>query len=111
MTNLNKTYHKGKYRGGEWAKHLRPYLKRLGNKRFRKSAVSLEQSEFERYSRTKKNRINRKTIRAKITISLFGNSTYSYYKSYRRKRDLENAVARPNVVRYILIDMKSDSNK
>ena len=42
MNNLNKTYHKGKYRGGEWAKHLRPFLKKLGNKRWRKEGKKFE---------------------------------------------------------------------
>jgi len=42
MSNLNKIYHKGKYRSGEWGKHLRPYLKRVGNKRWRKSTLENE---------------------------------------------------------------------
>lgn len=97
MTNLNKTYHKGKFRGGEWVKHLRPFLKRLGNKRFRKVATSIEDQEFQKYSKSSKKK-GRKLIKAKITIKLFGDSKYSYYKSYRTMKDYENAIKRPNVI-------------
>ena len=34
MKNL---YNKGKYRSFEYAKHLRPFLKRIGNKKWRKT--------------------------------------------------------------------------
>ena len=107
MTNLNKTYHKGKYRGGEWAKHLRPFLKRLGNKRFRNVAATLEEEELRNYSKTRK-RKSRKRIKAKITIKLFGDSKYSYYKSYRSIKNLENAVKRPNVINYTILNQRED---
>lgn len=103
MTNLNKTYHKGKFRGGEWAKHLRPFLKRLGNKRFRKIATTLEENELKRFSNSKRKK-GRKRIKAKITIKLFGDRKYSYYKSYRSMKDLENTVKRPNVINYTIIN-------
>lgn len=107
MTNLNKTYHKGKFRGGEWAKHLRPFLKRLGNKRFRKTATKLDEDEFERFAKSNKKK-ERKRIKAKITVKLFGDSKYSYYKSYRSMKDLENAVKRPNVINYTIINKSEE---
>ena len=103
MTNLNKTYHKGKYRGGEWAKHLRPFLKRLGNKRFRKVAATIEEGNFEKYEKSTKKK-GRKRIRAKITMRLIGDRKISYYKSYRKMKDLENAVRRPNIIGYTLLN-------
>ncbi len=33
---MKNSYNKGKYRNYEWAKHLRKFLKRVGNKRWRK---------------------------------------------------------------------------
>ncbi len=107
MSNLNKTYHKGKYRGGEWAKHLRPYLKRLGNKRFRKVAASLESDEFDRFIKSKRKK-GRKKIKVKITQRIYGDSKSSYYKSYRTMKDLNNAIKRPNVISYLILD---DSDK
>jgi hypothetical protein len=98
MTNLNKIYHKGRFRSGEWAKHLRPFLKRLGNKKFRKTAVNLEEYDLVMFRKAKKKL--KKRIRVKITISLFGDKKYSYYKNYRTMKDLNNAVKRPNVIRY-----------
>ncbi|NQX92967.1 MAG: hypothetical protein HRT74_12750 [Flavobacteriales bacterium] len=47
MSNNNKIYHKGRFRGGERIKHLRPYLKRLGNKRWRKFQDDIELDESE----------------------------------------------------------------
>lgn len=108
MTNLNKTYHKGRYRAGEWIKHLRPYLKRLGNKRFRKVAVTIDTEEFKSHSKTTK-RKSRKRIKAKITIKFYGDRKYSYYKSYRTMKDLENSVKRPNVIRYTVLNHSDDN--
>jgi len=109
MTNLNKTYHKGKYRGGEWGKHIRPYLKRLGNKRFRKAATLLEENELRLFSRHKKKK-GRKTIKVKITFHSLSRKSYSYYRSYRNMKDLRNAVNRPNVLRYFILDQPGDLN-
>ena len=58
MSNLNKIYHKG-YRSGEWAKHLLPFLKRVRNKKWRKTAKNL--FEFEEEVRTPKKRRLKKT--------------------------------------------------
>jgi len=103
MTNLNKTYHKGKFRGGEWAKHIRSYLKRVGNKRFRKISVSLEEDDFERFAKSKKKK-GRKKIKAKITLRLYGDRKYSYYRSYRSMKALETAVKRSNVIDYSILN-------
>ena len=46
MARFNKIYHKGPFRSGEYAKHLRPYLKRKGNKRFRKFVIDEERAPF-----------------------------------------------------------------
>ncbi len=108
MSNLNKTYHKGKFRSGEWAKHLRPYLKRLGNKRFRKTSPTMEYDEFERFAKAKKKQ-KRKRIRAKITSRFYGDNKISYYKSYRTMKDLDNAVKRPNVITYTILNNSVES--
>lgn len=102
MSNLNKIYHKGRFRSGEWSKHLRPYLKRMGNKKFRRTAAVLVQDESQRQGSFHKKKTKRK-IKAKITIRFSNDRTYSYFRSYRTMRDLENAVKRPNVVRYMII--------
>lgn len=102
MSNLNKTYHKGKYRGYEYGKSIGTYLKRLGNKKFRKSRLGFndENQGLQKY----KKKATRKRIKAKITIKYFGNHKISYYKKYRTIRDLNNAVNRPNVIRCYIIE-------
>ena len=101
MSNLNKTYHKGKFRSYEWAKHLRPFLKRLGNKKFRKASTILD-DDLVPYRKSKK-KLGRKRIKAKITIRVFGDGKLSYYKSFRTMKDLENSLKRPNIIRYTII--------
>jgi len=107
MTNLNKTYHKGKFRSGEWAKHLRPYLKRLGNKKFRKAALTLEEDQFFNSKRSKRKR-SKKRIKIKVTIKYWENTIVSYYKSYRTLKDMQNAINRPNVIRYQILSNDYD---
>ncbi|WP_157976841.1 hypothetical protein [Taibaiella helva] len=48
---MEHIYHKGKYRSGERDRHLRPYLKRKGNKAWHKDAAlhiaqELEQTDW-----------------------------------------------------------------
>jgi len=38
---MKNIYNKGRYRSREWAKHLRPFLKRTGNKKWRKTAKNI----------------------------------------------------------------------
>lgn len=72
MNNLNKIYHKGKYRNGEWAKHLRPYLKRVGNKRWRKDGKEIE--IFDNLIQSKKQNRLKRTIKVKFTKKFYGDS-------------------------------------
>ena len=37
---MRNIYNKGRYRNREWAKHLRPFGKRAGNKKWRKAVKS-----------------------------------------------------------------------
>jgi predicted secreted protein len=64
---VRNTYNKGKYRSGEWAKHLRPFLKNIGNRKWRRSAqeIILEESQMPE----KRVRICRKT-KKKIAVKL-----------------------------------------
>ncbi|MDQ8747621.1 hypothetical protein [Elizabethkingia miricola] len=36
---VENLYNKGRFRSQEYAKHLRPFLKRIGNKRWRKTRL------------------------------------------------------------------------
>jgi len=95
LSNLNKIYHKGSFRGGEWSKHLRPYLKRVGNKRWRKTGKNITECEEIKTFR------NRKTGKRKIVVRIsthFNGLTFIGVSRYRTIRDAQNAINRPNVI-------------
>lgn len=102
MSNLNKIYHKGTFRGGEWGKHIRPYLKRLGNKRWRKTGKGLPELE-EHTNGFKARRKIKKEIKVRITLSLYGDRKITHFTRYKTMRDAENAMNRGNVIRAEII--------
>ncbi|MCH3885460.1 hypothetical protein [Tenacibaculum aquimarinum] len=103
MNNLNKTYHKGKYRSGEWAKHLRPYLKRVGNKRWRKNGKEIELNEIDNLKPRKKYSIKRH-IKVKITKKYYGDLKWTTVSKYRTLRDAQNAMKQANVIKAEIIE-------
>lgn len=105
MSNLNKTYHKGKYRNGEWAKHLRPYLKRVGNKRWRKDGKEIKINETDNFKQRKKYSTKRE-IKVKITKKFYGDLKWTTISKYRTLRDAKNAMNQANVIRAEIIEKK-----
>jgi len=105
MSNLNGIYHKGRYRSGEWAKHLRPYLKRIGNKRWRKTGKDLETEGIPAIARKRRSTI--KPVVVKITYQVNDERKYSRYGKYRNMRDAQNAVQKPHVVHYTFLKKES----
>ncbi|PWG04029.1 hypothetical protein [Polaribacter aquimarinus] len=103
MSNLNKTYHKGKYRSGEWAKHLRPYLKRVGNKSWRKDGKEIELNETDNLSHWKKYSTKR-NIKVKITKKFYGDLKWTTISKYRTLRDAENAMKQANIIKAEIIE-------
>jgi len=104
MSNLNKIYHKSRFRGGEWCKHLRPYLKRAGNKRWRKTGKNLPDSEEPVHWR--KTRAIKKTITVRITTMSHCGCKTTRTEKYRTLRDAENAMKRAHVTQTILLKPK-----
>lgn len=97
MSNLNKTYHKGKYRSGEWVKHLRPYLKRVGNKRWRKDGKDIELYDADEIKPLKKYS-TKKHIKVKIKKKLYGDLYWTNISKYRSLRDAKNAMKQAGVI-------------
>jgi hypothetical protein len=99
MTNI---YNKGKYRSGEWAKHLRPFLKRQGNKRWRLSAQNLKNIDYERLEilpPINNSKIKpKKEIEVKFKLKSFGDRTISYSAKYRSLRSAKDAMKRNRVI-------------
>jgi len=107
---MKNTYNKGKYRNCEYAKHLRPFLKRVGNKKWRSDAnlVITEQLSLEQKERTdfvgklRKRSTSSSAIKVKITFEGYGAVTFSQYKKYKTERALNDACKRNSVLRIVL---------
>ena len=96
MKHFNKAYHKGKYRSGEWAKHLRTYLKRVGNKRWRRTGAGL--TEIEENDKTRKRNNEKRIIKVRITKMYYGGLKTKNITKYRKIRDAENAMRQASVI-------------
>jgi hypothetical protein len=98
MTNI---YNKGRYRSGEWAKHLRPFLKTIGNRRWRRTASNLKDLDLVLDNETidlKTRSKSKKTIEVKFRLMSIGDKTYSYRAKYRNMRAANDAMKRHNVI-------------
>jgi hypothetical protein len=109
---MKNIYNKAKFRGYEYAKHLRPFLKRKGNKMWRKGASATidDQIVANNYDsqvclscKTIKKKV-KKTIKLKITFLGCADKKYSRYVSYRTIKDAQNAINRNRVVGVIFIN-------
>ena len=99
---MKRIYNKGRYRFGEYG-HLRPYLKRQGNKRWRKATkeeVHEQLNEFNKHYNFKKKKGKKKKIVLKITKMHYGHHKYSETRRYERMRDAQNAIRRNCVIGY-----------
>jgi len=98
MTNI---YNKGRYRSGEWAKHLRPFLKTIGNRRWRRTASNIKNLDLVLDNETidlKTRSKSKKTIEVKFRLKSIGDRTYSYRAKYRNLRAANDAMKRNNVI-------------
>jgi hypothetical protein len=112
---MRNIYNKGKYRNGEWAKHLRPFHKKLGNRKWRIDAKNqilsdlLEDSRSELGSKKSVKRICRKQkkkIVVKITIEEFRGHTVSITRKFRSIKAMKNSLARSKVLRHYIYEKK-----
>ncbi len=99
---MTKIYNKGYFRCREWAKHLRPFLKKQGNRRWRKYAE--DEINHELYDSVKtagitKQRQRSKVVKVKFVIRGFGETTYRFSSKYRTLKAAKDAISRNNVVK------------
>lgn len=103
---MKNVYNKGTFRSYEWGK-IPPYLKKYGNKKWRrteKSEIEDQLRETVRFFKQRKKR--RKLIRAKITTEINGR-TDSGYRNFHSEKSFKSAVNRAHVTRYFLINKTS----
>lgn len=103
---MTQIYHEGKYRSGEWCKHLRPYLKRLGNKRWRKDAAVdiADELDEDHLVVVREKRKKNKPVKVKITRTSFGGFTSSYTEKYGTLKAAEQAIKRHKVTGVFFYD-------
>lgn len=103
MQNL---YNKGRFRGCEYGK-IAPYLKKLGNKRWRRTAnkeTNLLDSElfFEtKVQLPKKTSRSKERIKVKITFLEFNQVKYSRYVTYKNVKSLKDSIKRNNIINVV----------
>lgn len=103
---MKNVYNKGTFRSYEWGK-IPPYLKKYGNKKWRrteKPEIEDQLSETVRFFKQRKKR--RKLICAKITREI-NESKDSGYRSFYSEKSFKSAVNRAHVTGYFLINKTS----
>jgi len=107
MKNL---YNKGKYRSFEYAKHLRPFLKRLGNKKWRKTKkqeIENQLNDFVRFQKARK----KKQFKIWVKITTEDNARkYSEYKNFHSEKSFQDSIKRNSVTRFFFLKNKKDEN-
>lgn len=100
---MKNIYNKGTFRSVEYGK-IGPYLKKHGNKKWRRTEKSEIQNQLDetiKFFKQRKKR--RKLIWAKITREINGR-TDSDYKSFNSENSFKDSINRAHVTRYFLIN-------
>lgn len=105
LYTMKNIYNKGTFRSYEWGK-IGSYLKKQGNKKWRrteKSEIENELNETIKFFKQRKKK--RKLIWAKITREINGR-TDSDYKGFYSEKSFKSSISRAHVTRYFLMDRK-----
>lgn len=111
---MKNIYNKGRLRNGEWAKHLRPFLKRGGNKRWRRTGKRLEGVDFDVFDSTVgyiSKSSKRKPIKVLFKVRSFGEYTFTYTARYHSIRSANDAMKRMNIIDVKIVNKGAVANK
>jgi hypothetical protein len=103
---MKNIYNKGAFRSYEWGK-IPPYLKKYGNKKWRrteKSEIENQLSETIKFFKQRKKK--RKLIWVKITREINGR-TDSDYRSYYSEKSFKSSINRAHITRYLITKEKN----
>ena len=106
MSNsLGNIYHKGCYRNGETAKHLRSFAKKCGNKRFRRTGKNLVAEEDPFSPKSFRNSKKKKKKRVKVRITHFWHPGFMTVetKTFESVKAAQNSINRHTVTKYEFI--------
>ncbi len=101
---MKNNYNKGKYRSFEYAKHLRPFLKASGNRKWRKTATSEIEAVINESQITKLEEVKcistkqKKLIRVKIKEVGARDKKRTSVRKYKTIRAALDAMKRNRVV-------------
>lgn len=103
---MKNIYNKGTFRCYEYGK-IGPYLKRYGNKKWRRtvqSEINDQLCESIKFRKTRKKR--QRMIWVKITKEINGRKR-SRHKKFYTERSFRSAVNSPHVIRYFYMTLKT----
>ncbi|MDY0931080.1 hypothetical protein [Chryseobacterium sp. CFBP8996] len=104
---MKNIYNKGTFRSFEYGK-IGPYLKKHGNKKWRRTEKSeIEDQLSETIKIFKQRRKRHKLIWVKITSEVYG-TTHSDYRSFYSEKAFRDSIKRAHVTRYFLINNKTN---
>jgi len=102
---MKNIYNKGRYRNGEYAKHLRPFLKTNGNRKWRRTAAGeikkalVEDNQTNQVNQSKRiSRKQKKLIKVKAKKYWFRDLTRTYVRRYRTLRGAMDSLKRNNII-------------
>ncbi|REC52482.1 hypothetical protein DRF62_15635 [Chryseobacterium piscium] len=104
---MKNIYNKGTFRSFEYGK-IGPYLKKHGNKKWRRTEKSeIEDQLSENIKIFKQRRKRHKLIWVKITSEVY-DTTHSDYRSFYSEKAFRDSIKRAHVTRYFLINNKTN---
>ncbi|ASK31939.1 hypothetical protein CEY12_18295 [Chryseobacterium sp. T16E-39] len=103
---MKNIYNKGTFRAHEYGK-IGPYLKRYGNKKWRRTVqTEIEDQLCELIKFRKSRKRKQRMIWVKITKEINGTKR-SHHKKFYTEKSLRSAVNSPHVVRYFYMTDKT----
>lgn len=107
---MKNIYNKGTFRSFEYGK-IGPYLKRYGNKKWRRTLqAEIEDQLCESIKFRKARRKKQRLIWVKITKEINGRKS-SHHKKFYGEKSFRSAVNSPHVIRYFYMTDKTTKEK
>lgn len=95
---MKRIYHKGRFRCGEWGKHLRPYCKKVGNRRYRRTAkADIESHVSDSVLSVKPENRRKRVVIVKYTHVSPRGVKVTRVRKFVKVRDAHNALSKPGV--------------
>ncbi|KFF11833.1 hypothetical protein IW15_14195 [Chryseobacterium soli] len=104
---MKNNYNKGPFRAYEYGK-IPPYLKKYGNKKWRRTATSEIKDHLTESAKFRKKR--RKRIWIKITREINGVKR-SDYRKYATEKSCKDSINRAHIISYYTMNNKQKNNK